>query len=165
MKILGISAYYHDSAASLLIDGKLVAAAQEERFTRIKHDERFPANAAAYCLQAGGIAAGELDAVAARTIDAGERGYTGPSRLGKGKDRRSSSVWVVAYAPAAGIYSPQKTARPLTFRQWVGPAGRDVASTGEIGYDPNCVSRGLPSLAELDAWCIGAGLRATPPRQ
>lgn len=64
MKILGISAYYHDSAASLLIDGKLVAAAQEERFTRIKHDERFPANAAAYCLQAGGIAAGELDAVA-----------------------------------------------------------------------------------------------------
>ncbi len=52
MKILGISAYYHDSAAALVVDGKIVAAAQEERFTRKKHDARFPVNAINYCLQA-----------------------------------------------------------------------------------------------------------------
>ena len=48
--ILGISAYYHDSAAVLLIDGRIVAAAQEERFSRKKHDARFPGNAIKYCL-------------------------------------------------------------------------------------------------------------------
>ena len=48
--ILGISAYFHDSAAALLRDGEIVAAAQEERFTRRKHDERFPENAVKYCL-------------------------------------------------------------------------------------------------------------------
>lgn len=62
-KILGISAYYHDSAAALLVNGALVAAAQEERFTRIKHDASFPAQAIAYCLQAGGLTFDELDAV------------------------------------------------------------------------------------------------------
>ncbi len=62
--ILGISAYYHDSAACLLRDGRIVAAAQEERFTRIKHDPSFPARAVSFCLREGGLAAGELDAVA-----------------------------------------------------------------------------------------------------
>ena len=51
MKILGISAYYHDSAAALIEDGKIVAAAQEERFTRKKHDSAFPLNAIQYCLK------------------------------------------------------------------------------------------------------------------
>ena len=55
MKILGISAYYHDAAAALLIDGQVAAAAQEERFTRKKHDASFPANAARYCVSAAGI--------------------------------------------------------------------------------------------------------------
>ncbi|MEZ4391503.1 MAG: carbamoyltransferase N-terminal domain-containing protein [Polyangiales bacterium] len=50
--ILGISAYYHDSAAALVVDGELVAAAQEERFTRKKHDESFPSGAIDYCLSA-----------------------------------------------------------------------------------------------------------------
>ena len=50
MKILGISAYYHDSAAALVVDGEVKAAAQEERFSRRKHDCRFPANAVQYCL-------------------------------------------------------------------------------------------------------------------
>jgi carbamoyltransferase len=63
MNILGISAFYHDSAAALVQDGTIVAAAQEERFTRVKHDAGFPANAMAYCLRAGGIGARELDAV------------------------------------------------------------------------------------------------------
>ncbi len=53
--ILGISAYYHDSAAALLVDGKILAAAQEERFSRKKHDARFPQHAIQYCLKAGGI--------------------------------------------------------------------------------------------------------------
>ena len=58
VNVLGISAFYHDSAAALVRDGELVAAAQEERFTRIKHDERFPINAIRYCLEAGGVGPG-----------------------------------------------------------------------------------------------------------
>ncbi|MEZ5304508.1 MAG: carbamoyltransferase N-terminal domain-containing protein [Verrucomicrobiales bacterium] len=61
--ILGISAFYHDSAAALLVDGEIVAAAQEERFTRKKHDHAFPQNAVAYCLEEAGIAAADLDQV------------------------------------------------------------------------------------------------------
>jgi carbamoyltransferase len=60
--ILCISAFYHDAAA-LVVDGRIVAAAQEERFTRIKHDDRFPRHAVAYCLQEGGLDPGELDYV------------------------------------------------------------------------------------------------------
>jgi carbamoyltransferase len=61
--ILGLSAYYHDSAACLVRDGEIVAAAQEERFTRKKHDAGFPAHAVAYCLREGGVRADQLDAV------------------------------------------------------------------------------------------------------
>lgn len=63
MNILGISAYYHDSAACLVSDGQLVAAAQEERFTRKKHDPGFPACAARYCLRAGGLSPADVDHV------------------------------------------------------------------------------------------------------
>jgi len=63
MNILGISAYYHDSAAALVVDGAVVAAAQEERFSRRKHDARFPAQAAQYCLESQGLQLGDLDAV------------------------------------------------------------------------------------------------------
>ena len=63
MNILGISAFYHDSAAALVQDGVIVAAAQEERFTRRKHDAAFPTNAVAYCLREAGITAAELSAV------------------------------------------------------------------------------------------------------
>ena len=63
MLILGISAYYHDSAACLVRDGDIVAAAQEERFTRKKHDSRFPAHAVRYCVAEAGIGAGEIDFV------------------------------------------------------------------------------------------------------
>jgi carbamoyltransferase len=62
--ILGLSAYYHDSAAALLIDGEIIAAAQEERFTRIKHDFSFPSNAAKYVLDESGLKLNDLDAVA-----------------------------------------------------------------------------------------------------
>lgn len=61
--ILGISAFYHDSAAALVVDGEIIAAAQEERFTRIKHDFDFPTNAIRYCLDEGGLSPDRLDAV------------------------------------------------------------------------------------------------------
>ena len=61
MKILGISAYYHDSAAALVADGRIIAAAQEERFTRKKHDDGFPSNAIRYCLKEAGIDINEVD--------------------------------------------------------------------------------------------------------
>ncbi len=64
MYILGISAYYHDSAACILKNGKIIAAAQEERFTRKKHDQNFPLNAIKYCLKEADISANELDIVA-----------------------------------------------------------------------------------------------------
>ena len=64
MRILGLSAFYHDSAAALVVDGQIVAAAQEERFTRKKHDSGFPYHALSYCLDEGGIMLGEVDYVA-----------------------------------------------------------------------------------------------------
>ena len=63
MRVLGISAFYHDSAAALIADGRIIAAAQEERFTRRKHDAAFPRNAIAYCLAEAAVAADELDHV------------------------------------------------------------------------------------------------------
>ncbi len=62
--ILGISAFYHDSAAALVVDGRIVAAAQEERFTRKKHDAHFPTRAAAYCLKEAGLTPADVDHVA-----------------------------------------------------------------------------------------------------
>jgi carbamoyltransferase len=64
MRVLGISAFYHDSAAALIEDGHLVAAAQEERFTRKKHDSGFPQNAVQFCLDHAGIKLGDVDYVA-----------------------------------------------------------------------------------------------------
>jgi carbamoyltransferase len=64
MNILGVSAFYHDSAAALVRDGEIVAAAQEERFTRKKHDDAFPRNAVDFCLRQAGIRASQVDYVA-----------------------------------------------------------------------------------------------------
>lgn len=64
MKILGISAFYHDAAAALVVDGEIVAAAQEERFTRKKHDPEYPKNSINYCLKSAGLSAKDLDHVA-----------------------------------------------------------------------------------------------------
>ena len=61
--ILGISAYYHDAAAALLSDGEVLAAAQEERFTRKKHDAGFPRHAIEYCMQESGLSIGDLDSI------------------------------------------------------------------------------------------------------
>src|SRR4051812_42732200 len=62
--ILGISAFYHDSAAALIVDGEIVAAAQEERFSRVKHDASFPLSAIEYCLAEAGLRPDQLDYVA-----------------------------------------------------------------------------------------------------
>lgn len=63
MNILGISAYYHDSAAALIQNGKIIAAAQEESFTRKKHDPNFPINAAKFCFEYGGLSLDKIDAI------------------------------------------------------------------------------------------------------
>src|ERR1700746_3205032 len=64
MIVLGISSYYHDSAAALIEDGTILAAAQEERFTRKKHDASFPANAVKWCFEGAGVRASDIDYVA-----------------------------------------------------------------------------------------------------
>jgi len=61
--ILGISAFYHDSAAAIIIDGKIVAASHEERFTRIKHDASFPKHAIEFCLKEAGVSISDLEAI------------------------------------------------------------------------------------------------------
>ena len=64
MRILGLSAFYHDSAAAIVEDGRILAAAQEERFTRIKHDAGFPDRALAFCLEAAGCTLDDVDHIA-----------------------------------------------------------------------------------------------------
>ena len=64
MRILGISAFYHDSAAALVVDGHVVNAAQEERFTRKKQDSSFPKNAVEFCLADAGLKLADIDYVA-----------------------------------------------------------------------------------------------------
>jgi carbamoyltransferase len=64
MRVLGISAFYHDSAAALIEDGRILSAAQEERFTRRKHDARFPRLAIEFCLEQSGLSLSEVDYIA-----------------------------------------------------------------------------------------------------
>ena len=63
MNILGVSSFFHDSAAVIVVDNKIIAAAQEERFTRIKHTPDFPVNSIKYCLEESGLKINEMDAV------------------------------------------------------------------------------------------------------
>ena len=63
MKILGISCFYHDSAATIIVDNEILASVQEERFTRIKHTPDFPLNSIRFCLEETGLRIEELDAV------------------------------------------------------------------------------------------------------
>lgn len=84
-KILGVPAFYHDSALALMSDGVVVAAAQEERFTREKHDHNFPTHAVEYCLREVGICAEDLDGVVC---------YDKPLR--KGFDRSKPTYWADA---------------------------------------------------------------------
>src|SRR5712691_8808237 len=108
MRILGLSAYYHDSAACLVEDGCIVAAAQEERFTRKKHDASFPSRAVEYCLREGGISVKELDLVGfyekplvkfSRLLE----GYDGEILFGEHHESHASSAFYPSPFDAAAI--------------------------------------------------------------
>ena len=121
MYILGISAFYHDSAACLLADGQIVAAAQEERFSRKKHDHRFPRGAVDYCLREAGITGDDLEQVAF---------YDKPWL----KFERLLETYL-SFAPA-GLPSFLK-AMPLWLKQklWMGELiGDEVGYEGELIY-------------------------------
>ena len=97
--VLGISAFYHDSAAALIVDGEIVAAAQEERFTRNKHDHEFPSNAIDYCLSAAGISPSELSYVSFydKPLNKFERlleTYLAYAPLGYPSFRRALPLWL-----------------------------------------------------------------------
>ncbi len=119
--VLGISAFYHDSAACLVRDGEIIAAAQEERFTRVKHDHRFPRYAVEYCLRQAGLAVAELTAVAF---------YDKPWL----KFERLLETYL-AFAPR-GLTSFYK-AMPLWLKQklWLGELlKRELGWTGEVYF-------------------------------
>ena len=107
MRILGVSFDYHDAAAALVVDGVPVAAAAEERFTRVKHDRRLPESAAAWCLARAGIAAGDLDAVVFY-----EKPFRKLSRILAG---------AVDSFPSSGALFRRASAAWLGERLWVGP--------------------------------------------
>lgn len=128
MKILGISAYYHDSAAAILQDGEILAAAQEERFSRIKHDPSFPQQAIRFCLRYAGIGLQELDAVVfydkpflkfERLLET----YYSFAPSGMGSFLRAMPVWIkeklflkkVLYAELKKIGDFEKGRLPLLF--------------------------------------------------
>jgi carbamoyltransferase len=113
--ILGISAFYHDSAAALVVDGEIVAAAQEERFTRKKHDPAFPARAVAYCLREGGLAPSALDYVVF---------YEKPLR----KFERLLETYV-AYAPRG--FRSFRMAMPVWLREKLGQSSIIRRGVGE----------------------------------
>ena len=107
MNILGISAYYHDSAACLVCDGHLTAAAQEERFTRRKHDSGFPVNAVRYCLAEGNVPEDGIDAV----VFTSRRAWDAPlvSRV-----RSSHAIPPVLAAPG-GVLLPRESSRRVRY--------------------------------------------------
>src|SRR3954463_6651450 len=97
--ILGISAFYHDSAATLVVDGEIVAAAQEERFSRKKHDEGFPVHAIAYCLREAGLTPADVDYVGyyekpLLKFDRLLETYLNYAPAGFGSFRKAMPVWL-----------------------------------------------------------------------
>jgi len=138
--ILGISAFYHDSAACLVRDGEIVAAAQEERFTRKKHDHRFPHKAIAYCLGEGGLRPGDLDAVSLE-----QRGIEHDLQ-GEQIDKALEPVGPIAKGIAAGMEAANaKVAYMLKFMipQWydtkriIEYIGPDNITQDVLDYDPS----------------------------
>jgi len=127
MNVLGLSAFFHESACCLLRDGRVVAAAEEERFTRVKHDPRLPVQAFRFCLQAGGIGIDEIDVLAyyenpelklsrqrwagspAGSPDEPERaireglGYEGPIRIGDHHASHAASAFFFSGFPEAAV--------------------------------------------------------------
>jgi len=149
MYILGISAFYHDSAACIIKDGEIIAAAQEERFTRIKHDYRFPARAIRFCLDYACISSRELDAVTFY-----EKPFIKFDRLLK---------TYLMYAPQ-GLKS-FLTAMPLWARQklWINAElKKELGYTGKIHFpehhDSHAASAFYPSPFERAAFLTMDGV-------
>jgi carbamoyltransferase len=149
MYILGISAFYHDSAACIIRDGEIIAAAQEERFTRVKHDPRFPDRAIRYCLDQAGISAGELGGVAF---------YEKPAV----KFDRLVKTYLM-YAPQ-GLKS-FLTAMPLWFKQklWIkAQLKKELGYAGEIHFpehhESHAASAFYPSPFERAAFLTVDGV-------
>jgi carbamoyltransferase len=140
--ILGISAFYHDSAAAVVIDGDVVAAAQEERFTRRKHDPGFPALAIQYCLHEAGKSAGEIDYVAF---------YEKPVR----KVERLIETYV-AYAPqgfksfamATPVWLKEKSRLPALIRNGLGAASSRIPMVFTDHHESHAASAFFPSPFE-----------------
>lgn len=118
MTILGISCHYHESSAAIIRDGHVIAAAAEERFTRIKHDADFPKSAIEYCLQAAGIAAKDLDYIAF---------YEKPFR----KFERNLTIGVT-YAPHSRSWFVESMRNSLTEKLWI-----KSTIMGELGVAPD----------------------------
>ncbi len=115
MNVLGLSCFYHDAAACLVRDGRIVAAAQEERFTRVKHDAAFPTRAVAYCLGEGGLAVSDLDAVAFYdkpflTFERLLETYLAFAPRGLGSFLRAMPVWL-----KQKLWTPDVIAKELRF--------------------------------------------------
>ncbi|MCR9200754.1 MAG: carbamoyltransferase [Planctomycetaceae bacterium] len=111
--ILGISAFYHDSAAALVVDGRVIAAAQEERFTRKKHDESFPQHAVRYCLQQAGLTTSDLDYVGFydkpfRKFERLLETYLSYAPVGYRSFRKAMPVWL-----RQKLYTPRELRRGL----------------------------------------------------
>jgi len=111
--ILGISAFYHDSAAALVVDGRVIAAAQEERFTRKKHDESFPQHAVHYCLQQAGLTTSDLDYVGFydkpfRKFERLLETYLSYAPVGYRSFRKAMPVWL-----RQKLYTPRELRRGL----------------------------------------------------
>ncbi len=136
--ILGLSAYYHDSAVALVRDGVVVAAAQEERFSRVKHDERFPTQAVAYCLREAGIAEGEVDHVVfydkpLRKFDRLLETYVAGAPLGVRSFLRAMPLWL-----KTKLHLPKEIAKALG-----GAFGKRIAFTGH--HESHAASAFFPS--------------------
>jgi carbamoyltransferase len=112
--ILGLSAFYHDSAACLVVDGRIVAAAQEERFTRRKHDHRFPENAVRYCLREAGLGAADLDYAVFY-----EKPYQKFDRLLETYLHHAPAGWA-SFFQAMPLWLKQKLHLPREIRQGLG---------------------------------------------
>ena len=147
MNILGISAFYHDSAAALVTDGKIVAAAQEERFTRKKHDHSFPVEAIRYCLTEGGLQQHDLDHVAF---------YDKPWL----KFERLLETYVT-YAPV-GIRSFLR-AMPLWLKEklWMGDLiAREVGFEGALHYPEHHQSHASSASFSTRSWIFVRTVRS-----
>ncbi len=136
--ILGISAFYHDSAAALIRDGEIVAAAQEERFSRVKGDESYPRQAVAYCLQEGGIGPGELDHVVFY-----EKPMTKFERLYETYLTFGSSAWA-SFRQALPLWARHRLHIPRSIREELGPGFQGELSFADH-HESHAASAFFPS--------------------